>query len=66
MLSRNDPFSEVGFFKNKLLLGPETQPKPADAMVEAATAVKKRRLTCMSWFIQKRIELEGTYGARML
>jgi hypothetical protein len=38
----------LGLFENRLLLGPEIQPTLAETMVEAAKALKKRRLTCMS------------------
>ncbi|MAI70234.1 MAG: hypothetical protein CMM01_04910 [Rhodopirellula sp.] len=66
MLSRNELSPEFGFFEKRLLLGPETQPTPADVTAETATAMKTRRLNRMSWFIQKRIELEGDFGGRML
>ena len=59
MLSRKEFVPELGFLENRLLLGPEVQPTPADAMAETATVVKKRRLTRMASSIQKRIELEG-------
>ena len=62
MLSRNELSPEFGFFEKRLLLGPEMQPTPADVTAETATAMKTRRLNRMSWFIQKRIELEGDFG----